>query len=175
MVARRRERLSNAKPYQVLSAPPPPPPPDEPPELELLLDDELLEPDELDEEELLDDDELELEEELDEELPEPAGTTKSVMLCDGTVVEIAVLVTLRSLKCAIEVCEAELICQTWAVPDVEKFARLTVTGVLPCCLLITITVKAPSDVLTEAKAERLSGLVTLAATLVSPKVDLLPS
>ena len=135
---------------------------------------ELVLPDELEEEEL--DELLELLEELDEldELLE-AGSTNKVMLCEGTVVVIALFATARSARWEIEVCAAELICQAWAVPWGEKFARLNVTGVLPCCLLITITVNAASELRTAANADRLSGFATVAETLVSPNVDLLPS
>ena len=51
------------------------------------------------------------------------------------------------------------------MPAVGKFARLTVTGVLPCCLLITITVSASSEVRVAANAERLSGLAVVAEGL----------
>ena len=51
-----------------------------------------------------------------------------------------------------------------------------VAGVLPDnCLLITITVTAWSAVLCAANAETASGFGPVAATLVSPNVDLLPS
>ena len=43
------------------------------------------------------------------------------------------------------------------------------------CLLITMTVKAPSDDRTLANADTVSGFGTDADTLVSPNVDLLPS
>ena len=105
----------------------------------------------------------------------PAGITNSVMLCEGTVVVMVLLATATSARRAMDVCDAELICQACAVPVVAKFARLTVTGVLPCCLLITITVSAPSELRIEANAERLSGFAVAAETLVSPKVEFLPS
>ena len=71
---------------------------------------------------------------------------------------------------------AEVSCQTCAVPRGGKLARLTVAGVLPDrSLLITITVSAPSAVRCAAKAETASGFGAVAATLVSPNVDLLPS
>jgi hypothetical protein len=50
-----------------------------------------------------------------EESPLPDGITSSVMLCDGTVVVMALLETVRSVRRAIAVCEAELICQACAV------------------------------------------------------------
>ena len=105
----------------------------------------------------------------------PAGITSSVMLWDGTVVETELFDTFTSAKWVIDVWDAELICQACAVPEVEKFARLSVTGVLPCCLLINITVNAPSDWRSDANADRLSGLATFASTLVSPKVESFPS
>ena len=85
------------------------------------------------------------------------------------------LLTATLASCVIEVCAAELICQACAVAFAVKPAKFTVTGVLPCCLLITITVSAPSVPRTAANAERLSGFATAAETLVSPNVELLPS
>ena len=64
------------------------------------------------------------------------------MLCGGSVVVIELLAMATSPSAVIEVWVAEAICQACAVPVVAKFARLTETGVLPCCLLITITVSA---------------------------------
>ena len=61
------------------------------------------------------------------------------------------------------------------MPVVAKLARLMVTGVLPCCLLMTMTVSAPSEQRSAANDERSSGFATVAATLVSPKVESLPS
>src|ERR1700690_4184061 len=87
----------------------------------------------------------------------PAGITRRVMLWEGTVVAIALLVTCTSARCVMDCCAAEAICQTCAAPVVAKLARLTVTGVLPCCLLITMTVMAPSELRKAANAERLSG------------------
>ena len=71
---------------------------------------------------------------------------------------------------------AEVSCHAWAVPLPEKFASDMVTGVLPLRTFeITITVSAPSEVRWAANAARLSGLGTLACTLLSPKADRLPS
>jgi hypothetical protein len=71
---------------------------------------------------------------------------------------------------------AEVNCHTLALEPWAKLARLIVVGVLLVrYLLITITVSAPSDERRAAKAERLSGFGTVACTLVSPNVDLLPS
>ena len=53
-----------------------------------------------------------------------------------------------------------------AVPVLLKFARLSVMGVLPCCLLITITVSALSEERTAANDDRRSGFGTVAETLV---------
>jgi len=70
----------------------------------------------------------------------------------------------------------ELTCQTFADPPALKFAMLRLTGVVPVSvLLITMIVSAPSLLRMEAKLDRLSGLITVAPTLVSPKVDLFPS
>ena len=71
---------------------------------------------------------------------------------------------------------AAVSCQTWATPACVKLARLIVAGV-----------RADRDLLIDhhrqravaercaAKAETVSGLGTVAETLVSPNVDLLPS
>ena len=48
-------------------------------------------------------------------------------------------------------------------------------AVADSCLLITMIVRALSVERTAAKAETLSGLGTVALTLVSPNVDLFPS
>src|SRR5436309_2137879 len=104
----------------------------------------------------------------------PPGTTKRVTLCAGTVAVNAPPATLTSLSRVIAF--AELSCHTCAPEPAGKFARFTVTGVLPeRTLLTTMTVRALSLERTAAKLERLSGFGTLAATLVSPKADLLPS
>src|ERR1035438_4043487 len=97
------------------------------------------------------------------------------MLCEGTVVEMALLEmgTLPNWVMADWV--AEEIWYACAVPLVGKFARLMATGVLPCCLLITMTVSAPSEERTAAKDESLSGFATVTETLVSPNVESLPS
>ena len=71
---------------------------------------------------------------------------------------------------------AEVSCQACAMPCAAKLATLSVTGVVPeSTLLTTITVSAPSVERTAAKAESTSGLGTLAATLVLPKPERLPS
>ncbi len=71
---------------------------------------------------------------------------------------------------------AEVRRQTLAVPDLVKWPRLSVTGVVPLkSLLITITVIAPSLLRSAAKAERSSGAGTLADTETSPKVEPAPS
>ena len=84
----------------------------------------------------------------------PAGITNNVMLCAGTVVEIALPETGTAAAWVMLVCAAEEICHTSAADPLAKFARLRVTGVAPACLLITITVKAPSDERTAANDER---------------------
>ena len=67
-------------------------------------------------------------------------------------------------------------CHTCAVPMFGKFVTLIVTAAfVVACLLITITVKAPSLDRVAAKVETLSGFGPIAATLVSPKPDLFPS
>src|ERR1022692_2764668 len=101
--------------------------------------------------------------------------TNSVMLCEGSVAEIALLEIATLPVWLIAVCDADEICQASAVPVFPKLARLMVTLVLPVCLLTTITVSAPSEARTAANDERESGFDTPAETLVSPKVDSLPS
>ncbi len=83
------------------------------------------------------------------------GPTSKVMLWDGAVIAMALLVTETSGEPGDRgLSRRELICQACAMPPAVKFARLTVTGVLPCCLLITITVSAPSEERTAAKRRK---------------------
>src|SRR5207248_3888337 len=100
-----------------------------------------------------------------------AGSTKSVMLCAGTVLLTLLLAYSASARRLIEF--AEVNCQTCAVPAPLKFAMLRTTGVVPFnALLMTITVNALSEERTAANEERLSGFGTVADTLVSPNADL---
>src|SRR4051812_18767447 len=102
--------------------------------------------------------------------PADAGRTKRVTLCAGTEVVNDVPEKLASARCAIAF--ADVNCHAWAMPRCATPERLIVTGVEPLsALLMTITVSAPSAVRTAAKAESVSGFGTVAATLVSPKVD----
>src|ERR1700741_3047901 len=67
-------------------------------------------------------------------------------------------------------------CHTCALPLCGKFAILKLAGVLPeRYLLMTMMVSAPSADRSAAKTETLSGFGPVAATLLSPNVDLLPS
>ena len=97
------------------------------------------------------------------------------MLCAGTIVLSMLPDTVTSLRRLMVLVDVS--CQTWAVPAITKFARFTVSAELVCnCLLITITVNAPSEERMAAKEETRSTFVeTPSETLVSPKVDLLPS
>ena len=71
---------------------------------------------------------------------------------------------------------AEVSCHTWLVPAGRKLVRLMVAIALAVsCLLITISVSAPSEVRVAPKVETVSGFGPLALILVSPKVELLPS
>src|SRR4029077_1378367 len=104
----------------------------------------------------------------------PPATTYRVMLCAGTLTAKLDPAKLTSARRVIAF--ALVSCHVCATPDAAKLARFTVTGVAPeSTLLITITVMAPSSARVAANADRLSGLGTDAATLVSPNVDLLPS
>src|SRR5262245_60328164 len=104
----------------------------------------------------------------------PAGTTKSVMLCGGTVLLTLLPVKLKSLRCVIALDEVS--CQRCATPLERKLVRLMVADALAVsCLLISMTVSAPSLERAAAKQATLSGFGTVAETLVSPKPDLLPS
>ena len=68
-------------------------------------------------------------------------------------------------------------CQTCAAAPGAKFARFNATGVEPeSTFEITMTVSAPSPARSAANTDRLSAFaVDVARTLVSPKVDRLPS
>jgi hypothetical protein len=69
-------------------------------------------------------------------------------------------------------------CQTCAADPGLKPAMATLTaaaGLPASCLLITMTVRAPSEDRVAAKAATVSASGALASTLVSPKVDLAPS
>jgi len=97
-----------------------------------------------------------------------------VIDCAGTVAEKPPAPTATSARREIEF--EEVSCHTWAAAPGAKPEILTVTGVLPeSTLLTTITVSAPSDDRSAAKADRLSGFGTVAETLGSPNEDLFPS
>ena len=70
---------------------------------------------------------------------------------------------------------ADVNCQTCETPLPAKFARFTVVVAVLVDLLITITVKAPSPVRSDANAETLSGFAAAAETLVSPNPFSSPS
>src|SRR5258705_6541183 len=98
----------------------------------------------------------------------PGASTKSVMLCAGSVLLKLFPRKLTGLGCVMAL--AEVSCHTWAVPLERKFERFIVTvAVAVGCLLISIAVSAPSDDRKAAKVETLSGLGPVADTLVSPK------
>src|SRR5215510_5980505 len=102
------------------------------------------------------------------------GITKSVMLWAGSVAVSVAPGIARSARRVMTLVAVN--CQACAVPRFVKFTIPTLAVVLADeDLLIAITVSAPSDVRTAAKAETVSGFGTPAATLVSPNVDLLPS
>src|ERR1017187_7610860 len=104
----------------------------------------------------------------------PAGRTNSVMLWAGTVSIKVLPVRPTSLRRLMEL--AEVSCHTWAVPAPKKLVRLRATiAVALNCLLMTITVSAPSEDRSAAKAETMSGFGSEVLTLLSPKADLLPS
>src|SRR5207248_5251520 len=104
----------------------------------------------------------------------PAGTTSSVMLCGGSVTASAEPATATSGRRAIVL--AAVSCQARAAPPETKLAMLITAGVLPDDdLLTTMTVSAPSDDRNAANAATASGLGAVAATLVSPKAERLPS
>ena len=76
--------------------------------------------------------------------PVEPGSTKSVTLCAGTLVEKPCAATLTSARRLIAF--AEVNCQTCAAVPAAKLARFTVTGVDPDNTLeMTITVSAPSE------------------------------
>src|ERR1039458_4547165 len=103
-----------------------------------------------------------------------AGSTKSVMLCAGTVLLKPLSGKLRSPSRLMAL--ADVNCQTWAVPFARKLLSVTDAVALDVsCLLMTISVSAPSEERTAANVATLSGFGPVAETLVSPKVDLLPS
>jgi len=103
-----------------------------------------------------------------------AGKTKRLMLWAGTVA--LKLLPLTAISDSFEMVFAEVNCQTLATPEFVKLARFAVVVALaPNCLLITRIVSAPSDERRAAYADTLSGLGTMAVTLVSPKPDLAPS
>src|ERR1017187_6394436 len=102
------------------------------------------------------------------------GTTNSVRLCGGNALLIMPLTTETSASRAITL--AEFNCQTCAEVFAGKLATLMLAGVtLVRSLLMTRIVSAPSFVRTAENAARLSGVGTVMLTLMSPKVDLLPS
>lgn len=102
-----------------------------------------------------------------------ARTTKSVTLCAGTVVVIALPTTLASARRTIWFDEVN--CQACDVLLPLKLAILTLTCVPVVALLTTITVKALSVERTAANDERLSGFGTVAETPMSPKPEFCPS
>jgi hypothetical protein len=71
---------------------------------------------------------------------------------------------------------AAVSCQICAVPRCAN-VESAIVAVEPAdnCLLMTMTVRAPSADRSAAKADTTSGLAVVAATLVSPNADLLPS
>ena len=102
------------------------------------------------------------------------GTTNKVMLWFGTVALSVFTARLTSLNRVMAL--AEVSCHTWAESPAEKFVRFIVSAALNVnCLLMTITVKAPSDERTAANSDTSSGFGPPAKTLMSPKVDLLAS
>src|ERR1051326_4006896 len=104
----------------------------------------------------------------------PGGATKRVMLCAGRVVEIVLAETETLLRCVIVL--AEVSCHTCALLAARKFERTMFGDIgVRSCLLITMTVRAPSVERIAANVEMLSGFGPVADTLVSPKVDFAPS
>src|SRR5581483_750046 len=103
-----------------------------------------------------------------------AGSTNKVTLWGGRVAAKLLPVKLTSARRVMAFAAVRR--QTWALPLCGKLAMLSVAGVLPeRYLLITMIVSAPSLERSAANTETLSGFGPEAATLVSPKVDLLPS
>src|SRR6185503_4909398 len=103
-------------------------------------------------------------------LPVPAGMTKRVTLWAGSESLRVPLATPTDVGPLIAL---DVSRQNWALGLAAKFDRLMVTGVEPDkYLLMTISVRAPSDDRWAAKAATLSGLGPVAATEVSPKADL---
>src|ERR1041385_3094106 len=104
----------------------------------------------------------------------PGETTKRVMLWGGSVLVMVVPVKLKAPR--FEMVLTAVNCQSCPVPLGRKLFTLTETAAaVESCLLITMRVSAPSAERVAAKADTLSGLGTAAATLTSPKADLLPS
>src|SRR5262245_36293188 len=105
---------------------------------------------------------------------EPGGTTNSVTLCGGSVAV--------SWPCTIDTSASRVMrlpalsCQACAVAAGVKFASDTVVAVVAVSdLTITSTVSAPSLERCAAKAATVSGFGPVAATLVSPNVECVPS
>ena len=97
-----------------------------------------------------------------------------MILCAGKELEIELPERATLLRWLITF--AEVSCHTSALLPGRKLARLIVAEIgAASCLLITMTVIAPSLERIAAKVETLSGLGPEAETLVSPKVDLAPS
>src|SRR5262245_28843384 len=106
-----------------------------------------------------------------------AGTTNSVTLGDGSVAENVLPATGTSARWAMEV-PAPVSCHTCALGPGVNPAMPTSTeaaGLPASCLLITMTVSAPSEARRAAKAATVSGSGATAETLVSPNVDFAPS
>src|SRR6266480_4229426 len=102
------------------------------------------------------------------------ATTNRVMLCGGS--QSPRPGPLAPISGSRVIVFAAVSCQTWAVPLGWKPAMLIVTGVFADrYLLISMTVSAPSADRSPAKAAIVSGSAVVAATLVSPNVDLPPS
>src|SRR5437773_4518738 len=103
-----------------------------------------------------------------------AAITNSVTLCGGTVATKLDPPKLKSARRVIEFDDVS--CHACAAPLAAKLAKFSVIGVAPeRTLLTTITVSAPSLERCAANTESASGSGALAATLVSPKPDRLPS
>jgi hypothetical protein len=90
------------------------------------------------------------------------------MLCEGTVTLKLLPLKFTSERRAIALLDVS--CQTCAMPEGEKFCRLTVTGVDPETLLMTMSVAALSPDRCAPKAARVSGLVDeVVFTLTLPR------
>ncbi len=71
---------------------------------------------------------------------------------------------------------AEVSCQACAALPAAKLLSVMENGAAtPTCLLMTMTVRAPSEERTAANDETRSGFGTASETLTSPKPDFCPS